>query len=135
MAHGVGGRRVVTLVLPRPNPKVAHNGRAHWRVKAKHASEQRAIAALTARAVSWATKFDWCRITFRYINGKRVAGEYAPQDHQNAGDALKASIDGIVDSGLIPSDKANCVLYFGGELLMEKGGTGRVEIDIEEVWK
>lgn len=131
--NGVTGQRIVTLFLPRPTPHSSSNSRSHWREAAPHKAAQRLMAKTAAQMVGHIS-FTHARIVFRYVNGKRVPGEYAPHDHQNAGAALKASVDGIADSGLIPQDSKRCVVYFGGEIVTEKGGQSRVEIDIEEVW-
>jgi len=133
MRHIEGGRRVITLYIPRPHRSLAQNARGHWAIALPHKKAQKDACLLAVASLPKVT-FDWVRITFRYVNGKRVKGEYEPADHQNAGGALKAAIDGIVESGLIQDDNKKVVLFFGGEIVTEKGGQGRVEIDIEEVW-
>ncbi len=124
----------MTLFIPRPHRSLAQNARGHWAIALPHKKAQKDAVLLAVTSLP-KVQFDWVRITFRYVNGKRVKGEYAPADHQNAGGALKAAIDGIVESGLIQDDNKKVVLFFGGEVVTEKGGQSRVEIDIEEVWK
>ena len=82
--------------------------RRHWRVRHKADSAARLAASLVARAAKatqgWETaekariSVDW------YMAPRKGDGCYRPLDVQNAIGALKATVDGLVDAGVVVSD-------------------------------
>lgn len=90
--------------LPLPPKILSPNVRAHWAVKSSATKRERAAAA-------WVFKFrkpkGWTPVPIEIDVEYRCpkdAGGYIAQDEQNAKAALKATIDGMVDAGIIPTD-------------------------------
>lgn len=117
------------VLLPLPPREVSPNGRHHWAVKAR--------ATKLARREAWywfrnAMPKHWfpVPITLDVVyRCPRQARGYKPKDVQNAIGALKASIDGMVDAGVVPDDSAEWVSW--GSCRIERAGQSGVSITVK----
>jgi len=122
--------RTWTIRLPWTAPPASANDRDHWRVKAKKVAAIREVgrdAAFAAVGIetSTATRF-------------AIGLTYVPRDRRRRDPdnlvvpLLKALIDGVVDSGLVPDDTPQ---YVEREfpVIAEPDGDPRLELIIREV--
>jgi Holliday junction resolvase RusA-like endonuclease len=92
----------ITITVPIPSPKLAHNGRIHWRQRAKLVKECRLSSGILARqALGKNPAPMWDRATAKVI-------AYFPTnafpDPMNLLDRCKAVFDGFEDVGIIIDD-------------------------------
>lgn len=111
-----------TVTIPIPPVGVSPNARLHWAAKA------RVVKSARREAWYWFQRMlpaDWIRmpiaIEVNYHCPKSCAG-YKPRDVQNAIAALKPTIDGMVDAGVIPDDSAAWLEW--GRLTLDRAKNG-----------
>lgn len=119
----------VTLTLPLPPRELSPNARVHWRKKA-------AITARCRENAYWETlSFESTEWEHLYKTATMQATFYWPTKHRrdvlNAESSLKAYIDGIVDSGMIPDDDHLHLTHLPTVFEYDKTSP-RVEITITE---
>lgn len=129
--------RSVTITVPgTPNACLSLNGRAHWRVKAKHAAAFRAVARYAA--LSRRTEHPGTRDTpIPPIRGS-VMVDYVfgwekgrkRMDFDNLVGLGKPVLDGVVDSGLLPDDRV--VVGMTAKQERDPEGLGFVRVTITE---
>jgi crossover junction endodeoxyribonuclease RusA len=98
-------------VLPLPPRDVSPNARVHWAVRHKATKAARKSAwywFLRALPKGW--KYTPVCLDIAYHCPVSSVG-YRPRDVQNAIAALKPSIDGMVDAGVVPDDSAKWVQF------------------------
>lgn len=111
------GEPRLVVTVPPPEPGCAQNTRKHWRVRHRADKLARTVAQLYAHSAvvsaSWQTA-DRVRIHIDWYMA-RVTGFkakcYHPLDIQNALGALKSTIDGLVDGGVVVSDSHKHVQF------------------------
>lgn len=129
--------RSVTLVLGLPPSDCAPNlrsGRGHWSHRARAARSYRYEAAIAARDCGRLTPPVRVTAMFRtapHPTLGRSDGTYRPLDAGNAIAALKAAIDGIVDAGVIPNDRAETLHW--GEVRISRESGPCVVVKLTEV--
>lgn len=91
-----------TVTVPIPTAKLSHNGRVHWRVRAKLVKAARESAKLDALAAlrgqhppQWDKAKLEVRAFWKTLN---------MPDPTNLMDRLKSTIDGICDAGIVVDD-------------------------------
>ena len=92
----------ITITVPIPSPKLAHNGRIHWRKRAELVKACRASSCLLAKAALKGKLAPmWDKATAKVIG-------YFPTmnfpDPANLIDRCKAVFDGIEDAQIIIDD-------------------------------
>lgn len=119
-----------TIRLPWPAPPASANDRDHWRVKARKVAEIREAGYVAAQAAvgietSTATRFE---VGLTYVPRARRR-----RDPDNLVTPLmKALVDGVVDSGLVPDDTAAYILRTF-PVIAEPDGDPRLLLVIREV--
>ena len=93
----------LTLTLPMPDPKLWANRNTHWRAKGPIAKSHRQNACWVTLAQMGVLGISpvWPAATISFVFWFK---DKRKRDVLNAAQAMKASIDGIVDAGLIPDD-------------------------------
>jgi Holliday junction resolvase RusA-like endonuclease len=94
--------RSIIITVPIPSPKLAHNGRIHWRQRAKLVKECRLSSGILARqALEGKPAPKWDKATAKVI-------AYFPTnafpDPMNLLDLCKAVFDGFEDAQIIIDD-------------------------------
>ncbi len=92
----------ITIDLPLPSPALHQNARVHHMARARATKDARGTArlcALSALGRAAAPKWTACKVRcdFRFATKRR-------RDRQNLIGAMKASVDGIVDAGIMHDD-------------------------------
>ena len=89
----------VTVILPTPDPKLNAHAKGHWRSKTGATARLRSCAHLAALTASDGVRWPAASIEYRFYFADRRR-----RDSANAVHSMKAAVDGVVDSGLIPDD-------------------------------
>lgn len=98
-----------TFYVPHlPDVALSPNGRVHWAERRYAAKELRKIGQAYMLEALRGTAFhpNRARITVEYRHGGFRGRDtyYRPKDEDNAKAALKSFFDGIIDTGILPSD-------------------------------
>lgn len=103
----------ITVTIPIPQPGCDSNSRVHWALKAKHKAVARDDAC-TAGMVAVAGTPDWKSMGMPWRSASLLIRWYHPtvkhRDRDNIVSMLKASIDGLVDAGILFDDDQLTVL-------------------------
>lgn len=99
--------RVITFVTPLP-PKALAQGRKHWRTEWKARKDMRHEFYLLGLSRKSEPPIERYRVHITLQKAVQGQGSkfYCPTDPDNAAWAIKAAIDGLVDSGLLAGDKS-----------------------------
>ena len=127
------------LKLSLPPKGCSPNRRGDPRIHAKDISSYRTEARVIALEAMSGNKPDQkpVRITATFFSHVNLVTRerYRPSDEDNARASLKAALDGIRDSGLIPNDTTEWVSW--GEVRIVRnsidGSRPRVELRIEQI--
>lgn len=142
--------KTITLWVPLPDRNISPNTRLHWSLKSRANKDARFLGLHAAnKKVTYVYNYeaeDCCitplmkgwdpkgvtTITFEWDNAiKPLDHAYRPRDIQNAIIALKATVDGIVDSGLIYDDRTPYLVWGGGSKIV-KGTTPGITITLTQ---
>ena len=129
--------RTVTTEIPLPPRHCKPNQYCHWRTRGRAAAQYRQEAFYCARQGHHAPFCGPVRlsVTF-YMAPMRGDGRYRPRDCGNGISALKAAVDGIVDSGLIADDNHKRLTWGEVRFLCKKSehrGRACVLLTFEEI--
>lgn len=91
----------VLISLPLPDPKLHAHNTGNWRAKAPAIKALRNEAGLMCLMAQKGRKAKWNRATVTY---RFFFKDNRKRDSSNCVQSMKAAIDGVVDSGLIPDD-------------------------------
>lgn len=137
--------KVLTISIPLPPTDCKQNTHKHWRAKSKaikHAREEACFIGTAVRMANGAftgpvtISHTWYMAADPTEGAKGHPKRYRPLDEGNAIGALKGSIDGLVDSGLIVGDSHKLLRWGDGVLkrcAKEHLGRHCVELRIEEI--
>jgi hypothetical protein len=120
----------LTITLPLPDPLLTLNMRLHWRARARHTREQREMAGWAAvEAVRTIRTLRAGVLPYIFPEGRvRVDAEIRPRKGQKRCDdtaiweALKPTLDGLEDAGIVANDKQ----FFVGSLTWRAARTGEL---------
>lgn len=120
---GGEGVRRFTCRVELPDRKLAPNGsHGHWAAKARLVKQYRVACAwafAAAKPLGW--KVAPVEIDVIYRHNKNSTG-YRPRDVQNGIASCKATIDGMVDAGVIPNDSARWLKWGSFEIISRFDG-------------
>ena len=132
----------LATTLDLPPADVAPNARVHWSAKARAVRSQRAAAVYKLRPVR-DEDGRLVQSAFRrpvvlhatFYTGPSAHygnrdGLYRPIDRDNAIASLKATIDGLVDAGVIPNDRAETLRI--GDVEIRRESPPRLELRLVE---
>lgn len=123
-------RQIFNVDLPLPPPELSPNRPMHWAKKARFTKAYREAcgwAFKQAMPKSWQPMAVVIDMEYRAFRG---CGGYQAYDVQNCIASTKASLDGAIDAGLIPSDSKRWLSWGVVTLLTTKkealarGGAG-----------
>lgn len=119
-----------TVTIPgTPHACLSLNGRAHWRVKNKHAKQYRETAmwaAQAARSEQGSIRGAvMVHLEFGWEKGRKK------MDFDNLVGLAKSGIDGLVDAGIMSDDRY--VVGMTAEQTRDPNGVGYLRITIREV--
>lgn len=106
----------VVVRLPLPPRSLAPHNKGHWRTRAADVKQCRSTARLAALHVARVMAKARLHIEYDVTVGKGDGG-YRPFDEGNAISACKPYIDGCVDAGIVPDDKAKYLKIAGVDLV------------------
>ena len=89
----------ITIILPPPDSRLHAHAKGHWRPKAAATKQLRQMAHMMAKQASRGQIWASATIEYRFL-----FPDFRRRDQANAIHAMKAAVDGVVDSGLIPDD-------------------------------
>lgn len=122
---------VVVVIPGTPDSSLSLNGRAHWRVRAKHAAEYRAAAKYAAlegrNGEAWPLVRGAMRVhyVFGWEKGRKR------MDFDNCVGLGKSALDGLVDAGIIGDDRY--VVSMSVEQQRDPAGVGFVRVEVRGV--
>ena len=101
----------LTATIALPPDALSPNGRLHWSARARATKRHRFEAGVAFQSAK--RLHNWKAgapviVDIEYRCHAKAAG-YKPKDITNALASLKASFDGMVDAGIVPSDAAKWV--------------------------
>lgn len=119
-----------TVVIPgTPDACLSLNGRAHWRVKNKHAKAYRQTAkyaAMAARAEQGPIRGAvMVHYVFAWEKGRKR------MDFDNLVGLAKPALDGLVDAGIMGDDRY--VVGMTAEQTRDPNGVGYLQVTVKEV--
>lgn len=122
--------RSVTVTIPgTPAACLSLNGRAHWRVKAKHAREYRITAqwaGVAARGTCGGGPILRGAVQVHYVFAWEKGRKR--MDFDNLVGLGKPALDGLVDAGIIGDDRE--VVAMSAEQTRDPSGRGYLEVTI-----
>ena len=89
----------VVITLPLPNPKLHAHAKGDWRGKVKPTRDLRSLACLLTKQEAPGVSWPAAAVSYRFWFPDLIR-----RDAANAIQSMKAAIDGVKDSGLIPDD-------------------------------
>lgn len=116
-----------TLTFPWPRPPLSANDRLHWARKSRLTKEIRTTAFMLARN-GRIPAMGCCQVQLVWTVTDRRR-----RDSDNTYPTFKAMCDGLVDAGVVPDDTPEFMVKLAPVILHEPGGTGRVELTVQEV--
>lgn len=133
---------MITVTVPLPPQGCAQNCHKHWRAKAKDVklAREEAFNAAMEQLVAHGpiTKPVLIHHTWYMARDENEKPKrYRPLDEGNAIGALKATVDGIVEAGLLSKGDAHTWVKWGNGLLYraakDHGGRCEVELALEVI--
>jgi crossover junction endodeoxyribonuclease RusA len=109
-----------TAELPLPPNELSPNVKVHWAVKAKATKAYREACAWAFKVAcpkTWIPMAVVIDVSYRAFRG---CGGYHAFDVQNAMASMKASLDGAIDAGVVPSDGRRWVAWGSMDLTTTK---------------